>query len=165
VKSRPARILRSLRAHSQVVRAIQLGAGWLRLGLYEILDATPIAHATLHRAESEVPPRPDVTFALLRRIQSFCGLRSIRLIVLLIPSHPDVRPGSESSAQAREDRAAYETAVRFCRDLRLDAVEMRPRLAEMERRGAGGFHQLDIHLNAEGHRVAAELLLSRLEAR
>jgi hypothetical protein len=60
---------------------------------------------------------------------------------------------------------AYEIAIRFCRTLNIDTVEMRPRLIEMERRGSGGFHRFDFHLNPAGHRAAADLLIARIGTR
>lgn len=166
VRGRKESILRFLRAHSQVVRAFQLGAEWLRAGFLERTDLTPLSRATLReKADPDVPPAQDVTFALLERIREFCGSRGIRLIVLLIPSHEDVRPELEGSARARDSHEAYETALLFCRTLGIDAVGLRPRLVEMERSGKGGFHRADIHLNAAGHRAAAELLLARIGAR
>lgn len=91
--------------------------------------------------------------------------RGIRLIALLIPSHWDVRPELEGTTSALEFHKAYEIAIRFCRTLDIDTVELRPRLIDMERRGSGGFQRFDIHLNAAGHRAAADLLLARIGAR
>jgi pyruvate formate-lyase activating enzyme-like uncharacterized protein len=60
---------------------------------------------------------------------------------------------------------AYEVAIRFCRALDIDAVDLRPRLVDMARRGSGGFHRIDFHLNPAGHRAAADLLMARIETR
>jgi lysophospholipase L1-like esterase len=156
-------LMRFLHMHSRVVRAVQLGAEWLRKGLLEPADLTPLSRATLRKeADSAVPPAQDVTSALLRSIRDFCGRRGIRLIVLLIPGYEDVEPELEGTPRARDPHAAYETAVRICRELRLDAVELRPRLVEMERSGTAAFHRGDIHLTAAGHRAAAELLAERI---
>jgi lysophospholipase L1-like esterase len=159
-------ILRYLRGHSQVFRAVQFGAEWVRVGFFRVADLTPLERAPFgKRARLEPTPAQEITFALLERIRTFCDQRGIRLIVLLIPSHWDVRPGLEGTPRGIEFHEAYETAIRLCRTLDIDTVDLRPRLLEMERQGSSGFHRIDIHLNAGGHRAAADLLMARIQAR
>lgn len=165
-RSRRESILRFLRDHSWFFRAVEFGEEWMRVGFFQRTDLTPLTRATLReRADLATPPAQELTFALLKRIQAFCKQRGIRLIVLLIPSHWDVRPELEGAPSALEFHKAYEIALRFCRTLDIDTVELRPRLIDMERRGSGGFQRFDIHLNAAGHRAAADLLLARIGAR
>lgn len=165
-KSRSESILRFLRDHSWVFRAVQFGEEWIRVGFFQPTELTPLTRATLRNGvDPATPPAQELTFALLKRIQAFCNQRRIRLIVLLVPSHWDVRPELEGTTNALEFHKAYEIALRFCRTLDIDTVELRPRLVEMERRGSGGFHRSDIHLNAAGHRAAADLLLARIQTR
>lgn len=165
-RSRSESILRFLRGHSWVFRAVEFGGEWMRVGFFQRTDLTALTRVTLReRADLETPPAQELTFALLKRIQAFCNQRGIRLIALLIPSHWDVRPELEGTTSALEFHKAYEIAIRFCRTLDIDTVELRPRLIDMERRGSGGFQRFDIHLNAAGHRAAADLLLARIGAR
>ena len=165
VRKGMASVLHALRVHSRVARAIHLGAEWLRAGFLERTDLSPLPRATLREKTDAGVPAQDVTFALFKRTREFCLQHGIRLIVLLIPSHEDVRPELKDTARVHEDHEAYETALRFCRTLDIDAVEMRPRLLDMERSKRGGFHQSDIHLNVAGHRAAADLLRARIGAR
>lgn len=160
-----ASVLRFLRAHSQVVRAVDMGIRWVRSGFLEPANTAPLARASLReRVDRQVPPAQEVTFALLGRIRDFCGGHGIRLVVLLIPAQEDVSENLKETARGRASGAAYDTAVRDCRTLKIDTVELRPKLVEMERSGSSGFHRGDIHLNAAGHRAAADLLLDRLRA-
>lgn len=159
-------ILRFVRDHSWVYRAVQFGEEWMRVGFFQPADVAPLRRATLQKGvEFATPPAQELTFALLKRIQAFCDQRGIRFIVLLIPSHWDVQPELEGTTKALDPHKDYETAIRFCRTLDIDTVELRPRLIDMEHRGSGGFHRFDIHLNAAGHRAAADLLLARIGTR
>ena len=163
-RKRTGSILRFLRGHSWVFRAVQFGEEWMRVGFFQRTDVTPLSRATL-RERADTPPAQEITFALLKRIRGFCDQRGIRLIVLCIPSSGDVRPELEGTTQAFAFHRAYEIAIRFCRTLDIDTVELRPRLIDMERQGSGGFHRIDIHLNAAGHRAAADLLMARIGTR
>jgi len=163
-RSRSESILRFLRGHSWVFRAARFGEEWMRVGFFQPADLTPLARATL-RERATTPPAQEVTFALLKRIRAFCDERGIRLIVLSIPSSWDVRPGLGGTTDTLAFHNAYEIAIRFCRTLNIDTVELLPRLLDMERRGSGGFHRFDIHLNAAGHRAAADLLIARIGTR
>ncbi len=164
-RTRAGSVLRFLRLHSRVARVALLGAEWLRVVFFTSADRTSLERADLREKPGpEVPPAKEVTVALLGRIRDACAARGIRLVVLVIPAHEDVRPELQSTARAREGHEAYDAAVRSCATLGIDAVGLRPRLAEMERSGVGGFHATDIHLNPAGHRAAADLLLARLAA-
>jgi hypothetical protein len=164
--SRGDSVLRFLRLHSLLFRAAEGGAEWLHAQFLRPTDLKPLPRAFAPgKAQHAAPPAQEVTLALLGRIRAFCEERGIRLIVLLVPSHWDVRPGLEGTRRGLEFHEAWEIAGRFCRSLDIETVDLRPTLVEMERRGAGGFHRVDIHLNAAGHRAAADLLLARLAGR
>lgn len=158
-----AAIGRWLRLHSRLARAAALGAEWVGLALPGAPDATPLERASLkEKRDRRVPPAQEVTQALLARIRDLCVVRGIRLVALLIPSHEDVAPGLQETSAGRDARAAYDLALSFCRTLGIDTVDLRPKLRDLEGSGTPAFYRGDLHMNAAGHRAAADLLLERL---
>ena len=155
-----------LQNRSSLVRLATFGLDWFRRGFVERTDLSPLRRggwpAPTADPSSGEPPARDVTQALLQQIDRTCRDSGAVFAVLLVPTKRQVRPSSGAGPQAAADAAAYDVARAICRDLGIPAVDPLDDLKAAERQGTPGYHRMDMHWNAEGHRLAGEQLARQL---
>ena len=157
-----------LENNALLFRLLAKGWLWVDLGLLRPTDLAPIGPVDRDRGvrKPRAPialPAVGETGALLSEMDRLCRDHQATLLVLLLAGHWHVRPSLRGLGGFFWQRDAYETATKLCADRGLSAVETYPELAGAEERGAPVFHPIDMHLNASGHRLVAELLKRRIE--
>jgi hypothetical protein len=120
----------------------------------------------LYPAEQEVAVRAGAT--VMEKIQALCRERGIRLIVMYLPSRPDVEPLNpdlklrrllaalelDTGALASTDRMADQFLAKLA-GLGIETIDLRPVFAASK---DSAFWSFDWHINLLGHRLAAGAL-------
>lgn len=113
-------------------------------------------------------PSPDwqeawsVTRALLREIGAQTEAQGARLLVVLLPGKLQVLPAELPAG--RDVEAPHRRLAEFCRELRLDYVDLTPEFRAAARSGTKLYFQHDEHLTPEGHALAARLVAGKLRS-
>ena len=155
-----------LENHSYLFRLLVFGREWVRLGFLEPADLSPLRRQSPGdrpaASSSDGPPARNVTRALLSEIRNVCDENHILFVVLLIPTNRQVRPSLRALPGTPREIAAYEAARGICRELGLICVDPLDALAASEEHGLLTYYPMDMHWNASGHRLAAQLVAERL---
>ncbi|MBK8179954.1 MAG: SGNH/GDSL hydrolase family protein [Planctomycetes bacterium] len=113
--------------------------------------------------------------AVMEKIQALCRERGIRLLVLYLPSRPDVEPlhpdlklrkllaalELETAALASTDRMADQLLAKLA-GLGIETVDLRPVFLQSKE---SAYWNFDWHINLVGHRLAAGALVKALSMR
>lgn len=155
--------------HSHLFRLLEQAWRWFDTGWLRPVDLTPVGMSgparRIGKPEGPVTvPAVDVTGALLSETDRLCREHRTRLLVLLVPGHWQVRPSLRGLGSFAAQRDAYEAARKLCAERGLAALDPFPELAAAEARGVLVYNPMDMHLNAAGHRLVAELLARRIES-
>lgn len=160
--SGPSRTLHAtLENHSWLFRVLLWGRDWVRSGLLDPVDLSPLRRGKRARPEASVPGAA-VTEAIVRMARDDCAERGVRFVVLLVPSRWIVRPALRGLDRAPVDERLYETAAALCARAGVETIDPRGALSRSEERGEPAYHAMDMHWNARGHALVGRLVADAL---
>lgn len=157
--SRSARA--TLENHSWLFRVLLWGQEWVRTGLLEPVDLSPLRRRRTHQPDRAVPGGA-VTEATVRLIQRHCADRGVRFNVLLVPSRWMVRPALRGLGRGPVDELLYSTAVGLCARAGVETIDPRTALSRSEERDEPVYHGMDMHWNARGQALVGRLVAETL---
>jgi hypothetical protein len=140
-----------------------------RLGISPTSPVTAYGHPMEKLDRGELNATSHTCLEYVARMRDLLASRGKRLVVFLIPWSyyvgPYASPHDEATtADIRRDRPLPKAVAAWCATRGIECVDPIARFQELEAKGVRLYFAQDAHWNAEGHRVAAEVLAEHLRA-
>lgn len=140
-----------------------------RLGGYDHLD--PNLRPFLRAYPASLERDWDETKAELRRMKAIAGDMGARFLLLVVPARETVQPSLlpvalselEYSPEDFDLDRSYRELAEFCGAEEIPCLDPTPRFREASAAGRSPYFEHDMHIDADGHGILADVLASALE--